>query len=574
MNQVAEIPQDGMRNLQVPIPSGAPTREPETAFNPFPYQVTAIKWLVSHSRGIFALDQGLGKTVCALKAVERLGVKTLVLCPASVKMVWAQEIEKWTNLSFQVLNTKSKYDEKCDITIFNYDIASKIAPKIPGHWDCLILDESHFVKNPKAKRTKAALQWVSFSKYCWALSGTPIPNRPVEIYALLKRMGIIRMDYREFGFRYCGAWETPWETFDVSGHSNLEELQQKIAPHCLRIRKESVLKDLPPKTYQVIALDLPLSKQEKKLGVDHFKNAKKPTDIAGLPEILQDHGKRKVEPAAQHILNLLRNTQKVLVFAYHKEVISNLQMFLAEEKIEVWTLTGSHNDKQRKESVHAFQEGTGRILIANLIAGKVGLTLTAADTVVFVESSWSPETIFQAVDRVHRIGQTNPVLAQFLTIHDSIDEYQLKRSLEKLEVVSQIIKENPTMDERFLVAMESIAQSLETLAEAQAKPKKTRKSKKDKEAEASAAQETQETAPPEKEEKETQETAPPEKEEKEEKKLSTEDIRDALMKVRSEVSAEQAKKLLSDFEAEKVSEVPVEKYPEFIKACEDMLLMA
>ena len=583
MNQVAKIPQKGSRRIQVPIPGLSHIGVEAKPFNPFPFQVSAIKWLTSHPRGIFALDQGLGKTVCALKAIEELKLKTLVICPASVKMVWAEEAEKWTNLSYQVLTSKSDFDPSRDLTIFNYDIASKVADKIPGHWGIVVLDESHFVKNPKAKRTKAALQWLQFSQYSWALSGTPIPNRPIEIYALLKRMGITRMDYREFGYRYCGAWETPWDTFDVSGHSNLDELQKKMSPHTLRIKKETVLKDLPPKTYQVVALDLPLNKKEKKFGVEEFKAAKRPTDIAGLPEILQDHGKRKIEPAAAHILDLLKSKEKVLVFAYHKEVISQLQLALAQEKIETWTLTGSHSDKQRKESVDAFQKGSGRVLIANLIAGKVGLTLTASDTVVFVEPSWSPEVIFQAVDRVHRIGQTNPVLAQFLTIHNSIDEYQIRRALEKLEVVSQIIKENPIMDERFLAAMESIAESLATIADNQgSKTKRKRRTKEeiaaDKAAEEQAAETPSKETPAEEQvaetpSKEAPAEPPAEPPAETSGEITTEDIRAALIKARDAAGMDAAKATIAKFGVEKVTDIPVDKYPDFIAACDDLVML-
>jgi SWI/SNF-related matrix-associated actin-dependent regulator of chromatin subfamily A-like protein 1 len=566
MNQVVEIPlQTGWDDKQVPT----------NPFNPFPYQVTAIQWLLSHPRGIFALDQGLGKTVCALKAIEKSGLKSLVICPASVKMVWAEETEKWTNLSYQVLNTKLDFDRTKDITIINYDIAAKMAPKLPGHWGVVVLDESHFVKNPKAKRTRAALQWVSFARYCWALSGTPIPNRPVEIYALLKRMNILRMDYREFGYRYCAAWETPWDTFDVSGHSNLDELRGRMEPFTLRIMKETVLKDLPPKSYQVIALDLPISTKEKKLNIETLKGARKPQDIAGLPEILQDHGLTKVPAALEHILNLLREHEKVLIFAHHRSVISNLQIGLSEEKIETWTLTGSHTQKQRKESVDAFQKGSGRVLIANMQAGKVGLTLTAAYTVVFVESSWSPETIFQAVDRVHRIGQDRPVLAQFLTINQSIDEYQLRRALEKIEVTSQLIKETNLMDERFLVAMESIATSLELIADGQGKGKRTRRTKEEIAADKAAKEGN---AAPQGEAPATEPSGNPTTESVPdtstgEKEITTDTLRDALVSVRKAVGMDAAKKLLSDFKVAKISDVSADKYPEFIQACEDATLL-
>jgi len=394
-------------------------------------------------RGILALDQGLGKTRCAIEAcLDRPG-KSLIICPASVKMVWADEVKKWGDGAFsQVVTTKTQTLEDVDFYIINYDIVKKILYKFPhfSHISKLVIDESQYVKNWKAQRTKAVLELVGEIPTVWFLSGTPIPSKPMDIWASGNALGLFSMSYRKFGTRYCNGHSTHFCPFDVTGSSNLEELQKILEPKMLRYTKEQVMKDLPEKRYQVISLDLPISKAEKALDREALRGATRPGGIEGLAELMKDMGMQKVGMAVDHVVSLMQDNEKLLVFAHHKCVIETLQKHLGKE-YEVSILTGSCTMKNRQEAVNKFQNDGCQILIASVEAAKVGLTLTAASTVVFVEASWSQETIFQAVDRVHRIGQNKPVLAQFLTINKSVDEYQISKALGKRDIVSKLVVE-------------------------------------------------------------------------------------------------------------------------------------
>ena len=439
------------------------------------FQRMSVTWLKDIRKGILGLDQGLGKTVISAAALAQLPArKVLVVCPASMRISWQRELKKWANIDAEI------YPKSGQCTIVSWASLSKIfGSHLNSH---IILDECQYMKSRTAKRTKAAMKLVKSAEDVWALSGTPIPNRPIEIWPLGFSMGMIPNDYRSFGYKYCAGWKTPWDTEDFTGASNLEELSKLVSKRMLRITKDMAKLQLPSKSYQIISLDLPLDKREKEFKLQDLKGKSTPLGLVGLSEILQAQGLKKVKPAVAHIKDVLEHEQKLIVFAYHKAVVAELKKEL--EQFGVVELVGSTSMKARQEAVDRFQKDSGvRIFLGNTEACKTGLTLTAANRAVFVESSWSPKDIDQMVDRMHRIGQSKPVLAQFLTTHQSIDEYQLRRALEKLQVIDEIIKESDFDErgedmteeqaERIAVALERIAAALEVAPEP--KPKTTKK---------------------------------------------------------------------------------------------------
>jgi len=439
------------------------------------FQRMSVTWLKDIRKGILGLDQGLGKTVISAAALAQLPArKVLVVCPASMRISWQRELKKWANIDAEI------YPKSGQCTIVSWASLSKIfGSHLNSH---IILDECQYMKSRTAKRTKAAMKLVKSAEDVWALSGTPIPNRPIEIWPLGFSMGMIPNDYRSFGYKYCAGWKTPWNTEDFTGASNLEELSELVSKRMLRITKDMAKLQLPSKSYQIISLDLPLDKREKEYKLQDLKGKSTPLGLVGLSEILQAQGLKKVKPAVAHIKDVLEHEQKLIVFAYHKAVVAELKKEL--KQFGVVELVGSTSMKARQEAVDKFQKDPEvRIFLGNTEACKTGLTLTAANRAVFVESSWSPKDIDQMVDRMHRIGQSKPVLAQFLTTHQSIDEYQLRRALEKLQVIDEIIKESDLDErgedmteeqaERIAVALERIATALEVAPEP--KPKTTKK---------------------------------------------------------------------------------------------------
>ena len=429
----------------------------------YKHQVQAIEWLGQRPKAILALDMGLGKT--CVSSLD-LSVPALVVCPASLKLNWQAELKMWRpELSVQVVRSPKDPIKGLDVTIVNYDILGKLDLPTPT---TLIVDEAHYIKNYKAKRTKLLMSLIKATSNVSLLTGTPIVNRPIELWTLLYSIGATKLGYFEFGMRFCAGWKTPWDTYDFSGSSRKGELIKVLDPFMLRMTKEECI-DLPSKTYRIIALDLPVDKREKQFSQDQIDT---PDSIPfeAISDIRRLNAERKLDQSISYIKDCLEQTDKIVVFAHHTHIIDGLMDALKE--FEPVMVTGSVKNEDRHVAVQTFQNNPKcRVFVGNIKAAGVGLTLTAASHVVFVEAPWSPADLQQAADRCHRIGQQNNVTIDLLTITGSIDEIILHKILTKMDVIDSVIKESTDMNEKLIAAKLRELASLFDLAEETTKPK-------------------------------------------------------------------------------------------------------
>ena len=429
----------------------------------YKHQVQAIEWLGQRPKAILALDMGLGKT--CVSSLD-LSVPALVVCPASLKLNWQAELAMWRpELSVQVVRSPKDPIKGLDVTIVNYDILGKLDLPTPT---TLIVDESHYIKNYKAKRTKLLMGLIKATSNVSLLTGTPIVNRPIELWTLLYSIGATKLGYFEFGMRFCAGWKTPWDTYDFSGSSRKGELIKVLEPFMLRMTKEECI-DLPSKTYRIIALDLSVDKREKQFSQDQIDT---PDSIPfeAISDIRRLNAERKLDQSISYIKDCLEQTDKIVVFAHHTHIIDGLMDALKE--FEPVMVTGSVKNEDRHVAVQTFQNNPKcRVFVGNIKAAGVGLTLTAASHVVFVEAPWSPADLQQAADRCHRIGQQNNVTIDLLTITGSIDEIILHKILTKMDVIDSVIKESTDMNEKLIAAKLRELASLFDLAEETTKPK-------------------------------------------------------------------------------------------------------
>lgn len=381
----------------------------------YQYQKEGIEWLKSHFKCLLADEMGLGKTVQVVGLVNSCpGIqRVIVVCPASLKLNWLREFKAWgtRGLSFQVLSGTPKRGDKLDgdVMIVNYDILSKWKDRLLGVvWDVVVFDEAHYLKNIKAERTRAGLK-LNANRVVF-MTGTPIVNRPAEMFNMLCKLGLFT-NRKSFEIRYCDAKHVRkfgMRIWDNSGSSNMDELAEKIKPVMLRRVKKDVLKELPDKIHQVIELSGCRDILDK---VEWHNELPKHGSVT--PEVRRLAGENKIFPAAAHIKGLLEEKPKVIVFAHHKSVIGGLLQYLVS--YNPLTITGSTSATMRQRAVDLFQTSpTHRVIVCNIQAAGVGITLTAADVVVFVELDWTPGNMKQAEDRAHRIGQKNNVLVQYL----------------------------------------------------------------------------------------------------------------------------------------------------------------
>ena len=405
----------------------------------FPHQQEAKEFLLSKRRAILADQPRVGKTLpTAAAALEHL--PALIVCPAIAKTVWEAAFNALApDVTVEVINGKRQAAEPqtAQITIINYDVLQHGVTNV-DRYSTLVLDECHRIKNPKAQRTKAAMIAMKQIDRVYALSGTPIPNRPIELWPILHGLRIYRGGWFDFAARYAKMWSAPWG-LDTSGASNIPELKDLMRPHVLRRKKEDVFKDYRDPQVSLITFDLPTDKREQAFDADAlFASPNALLAFEGLAEIMQEAGIRKVAYAADFIDDLLQAGEPVVVFAHHKEVVARLGEALRLHKPVV--IVGDTSRANRDKALKDFQSGETKCIIGNIGAMSEGIDLSAADTIVFVECTWSTSALEQASSRVENINKSGiPPVIYILTIRASLDHTVLAKVLKKLDVVNQII---------------------------------------------------------------------------------------------------------------------------------------
>ena len=418
----------------------------------YPFQAEGVSFLTSKRRALLADEMGLGKTAQAIVASKELpqDSNNLIICPATVKIQWQREIEKWwPGRTTHIIEGRKKQEiPRVDFVIINYDLLlakHTFLQLIRRKWGVLVLDEAHYLKTSSAKRTKAVYYpkgIADHADYVWLLTGTPVLNRPIELFTHLKALvpdTLAPKYYSRYDFaqKFCDARETKWG-WDESGASNLEELSGLLDGFMLRRLKKDVLKQLPDKTYQTVILKGNANDIDK----EREAYGKTKESILGeLATIRRANGCNKISQVTEHIENVLREKRKLVVFAYHRDVIGGLRGTLSAYNPAV--ITGSTASKQRQKEVDCFKTSSEcRVFIGQIEAAGTGVDglQNVCDTVIFAEMSYVPGQIHQAIDRCHRIGQKNPVLVQFLVLEGSIDEDIAKTVSRKEKIIKQIVK--------------------------------------------------------------------------------------------------------------------------------------
>jgi SWI/SNF-related matrix-associated actin-dependent regulator 1 of chromatin subfamily A len=444
-----------------------------------PFQRAGIAFANSRPATLFADEMGLGKTIQAIGVInaDRSISNIVIVCPASLRLNWSRELGRWLvrPLTIGVVGKATDWPES-NIVIVPWSLVTKVLQLRERDWDLAILDESHYAKNPKAARTKAVVgseargskpaQLGIRARRRIALTGTPILNRPVEIFPVLHWLSPEDFpSFLRFAKRYCNAYKNRFG-WDFSGASNLLELQSRLrASVMLRREKKDVLTELPPKLRQVVELpangaaraiateqqawnrhealraEIEIAKTsdtDYAEAVARLRNASR-IAFAELSAARKELALSKVEACIEHITDALEaGSPKIVVFAHHQEVISALARGLSD--YSPVTLTGETAMADRQTAVDRFQtDPKFRVFIGSITAAGVGLTLTAAAHVVFVELDWVPANITQAEDRCHRIGQTESVLIQHLVLDGSLDSHMAHLIVAKQQTISSAL---------------------------------------------------------------------------------------------------------------------------------------
>jgi len=451
----------------------------------FPFQHESVQFLKERKYALLALEQGLGKTIVAIAAAKELREeKMLVVCPSSVKYNWEREIKAWDpSASVYIINGSTWKSVSAKYTIINYDIIHK--PGIARHllkmqFNVLILDEAHYLKNSRAKRTKTVYSQNGLADKAvrvWLMTGTPVLNRPVEIFPMLRRFMPERLgkyaDYMAFTRRFCGGYQGKWG-WDDRGATHLDELSKYLDGFMLRRLKKDVMKDLPDKTYQKIIFDAPTA--DVRTLVKREREQYKEETLGTFSTLRQEVGLAKLPMVVEHLENLLEETDKIIIFAHHRKVLEELKRRLKAHNPVL--LYGGLTALQKQKTVDDFvTDRNKRVFLGQIDAAGIGIDglQKVANTVVFAEISWVPGQIKQAIDRCHRIGQENKVLVQFLMMKGGIDEQIYDSVAHKSLVIKKVVdmpgntrtdKKEEEVEMALEQNIERIATALERLADA------------------------------------------------------------------------------------------------------------
>lgn len=416
-----------------------------------PFQWAAVRYALDARRTFLADEQGLGKTVEALAALEADDAyPAIVVCPASLKLNWAREAQHWLpHRDVAVVDGRLAVPPVGEITILNYEIVAahrealgRLGPR------ALVVDESHYVKNPQAKRTQAVRRLagaVAEDGLRLALTGTPVLNHAEELIAQLRVIG--RLEDFGSGARFSREFRTAQHGFSE------ERLHWHLRRRCfVRRLKSEVLPQLPPKRQVVVPIALDNEREYRLAEEDVIEWLRtQPLDLAELDakiaatlraERLAQLGalqrlaaRGKLHGALAWIHDFLASGEPLVVFARHVEV----QRAVLERFPGALHILGSDPTAEREAAVRAFQEPDGPQLIvgATRVAGQ-GITLTRASNVCFLELEWTPAMHDQAEDRCHRIGQRDAVTAWYLLAAGTIDETMAELLQRKRGIVAAV----------------------------------------------------------------------------------------------------------------------------------------
>lgn len=407
-----------------------------------------------HGGVLLADEPGLGKTaqVCVLIAEQKL-FPALIICPASVKDNWKREIKAWTGLDAQILSGKTPepLDPMPAVTIINYDVLDAWKQVLAGtRWGCMAIDECHMLADRSSKRTRAVKLISRHALKVVGMSGTPVLNRPADFWPILN---IIRPDmfnsFPEYAWRYCDPKKTPWG-WEYKGAKNLDALHESLKTFMIR-RKKNVM-DLPDKHRLIVAMEVE-NRQELQQAEDDFigwltKNsqfgsvasAKRAEAVTKLGVVLRLTSRLKCRSVVCWARQFLRDhpNEKLVLFAVHKAMIDVLRRRILPEGTVV--IDGSVPTSKRQAIVDAFQNDPSvRLMVANIKAAGVGITLTAAAHIGVAELWWTSAMMAQAEDRIHRATQSRECTIHYLVVPGTVEQKICNAIQTKQRIADEVI---------------------------------------------------------------------------------------------------------------------------------------
>jgi ERCC4-related helicase len=471
-------------------PAGHPLRTRLLKVPLLPYQLDGIAFAAGAGRAILADEMGLGKTIQGVGTAEYLaqqeGIrKILVICPASLKSQWRNEIHKFCDRDVQLIagataERGSQYANDCFFTVCNYEQVLRDLSAIDRTaWDFIILDEGQRIKNWESKTSRVVK--CLRSKFALVLTGTPLENRLDDLYSVVQFVDDRRLGP---GFRFFNRHRIVDEKGKVLGYKNLGDLRETLKPILLRRTRDSVQLELPPRTVEIVRItptQEQLTTHNSHMQVIAAITRKKfltEMDLLRLQKALlmcrmvadstylldkETKFSTKLERLDELFAELLAEAgRKVVLFSEWTTMLDLIEPLLHKHGAPFVRLDGGIPQKQREELVHRFQSDAACSVFLTTNAGSVGLNLQAANTVINVDLPWNPAVLEQRIARAHRMGQKQPVQVFVLVNEQTIEENLLATIAAKKDLALAALDVESSVEE---VQLQSGLQELKSRLE-------------------------------------------------------------------------------------------------------------
>jgi SWI/SNF-related matrix-associated actin-dependent regulator 1 of chromatin subfamily A len=417
----------------------------------FPFQEEAVEFLLKEPHRLLAHEPGLGKTIMTLEAAARLGIcSILVICPAIIKDTWAKHIEDWTTFdarSIQILRTKSDIVSDKRVIIVNYELLYTTKGKNGiltqlirnRKFGVCIVDEAHRLKETSAKITSLILATIgkrqpliSIAYRKWLLTGTPMPNRPIELFPILRTLARNTIEpfstYEAFGAHFCDPHPNDYG-INYDGASNVEELKERLSKFMLRREMKDVYQQLPERLISPIYCQIKLDINETDTPLATLRKAIGDSKIPFCVEYLQD--------------KLEATSEKIVVFAYSRSVIEGIANHDKLAKYDPVFIYGSLTYEDKAFAIKQFKKDNNcRIIVLQYNAAGTGTDglQQHSSCMVMAEPDWSAGTFDQAIGRLHRIGQTELVRVYPIIARETLDESIFGVYNKKSKVIDKVLR--------------------------------------------------------------------------------------------------------------------------------------
>uniref|UniRef100_A0A2M4AFD2 Putative chromatin remodeling protein n=1 Tax=Anopheles triannulatus TaxID=58253 RepID=A0A2M4AFD2_9DIPT len=427
--------------------------EPSLVSSLLKFQKEGVAFAIDKSgRALIADEMGLGKTYQAIAVADfyQQDWPLLICTTATTRDSWAvkfrQLLPHIPAQRIMVLNNGQDFIGDCRVLISSYSLMERCGDKLQDRgFGMLIFDESHTLKNFKAKCTNVAMALSKKARRIILLSGTPALSRPVELFTQLQMLDSRFCTFKEYSTRYCAGKQSSFG-WDASGQSNLTELNILLArKFMVRRTKDEVMSELTEKNRETVILDPSYMWTNDGIEDDMSCYANDYSQSKGrqrediLLKYYSMSAEAKAPAVCAYLKEVLKENTKFIVFAHHHCMLDAIDKFLTKQKVDFIRIDGSTRSDLRAPLVEKFQtKESCRAAVLSLKACNAGITLTAAHLVLFAELDWNPSTLAQAESRAHRIGQMDNVTVRYLLAHRTADDIIWAMLQRKQDILTKV----------------------------------------------------------------------------------------------------------------------------------------